>query len=112
MAMFHATMSKHSAMDGSRCVSSYFDATMSTTAHLDVIVSLSFALSYDENMKFRAFGGYDETISVKAVKETIFKLVDIVEIAIRNEMKVKRGAIMHDGWTKNGSHYSQPMRCL
>ena len=44
--------------------------------------------------------------SNKLVKEVLFNLVGIVEDKIKEEMKVAGyGSIMHDGWSKFGTHY-------
>ena len=44
--------------------------------------------------------------SNKLVKEVLFNLVGVVEDTIKEEMKLAGyGAIMHDGWSKFGTHY-------
>lgn len=44
-------------------------------------------------------------ISSKELRETIFKMVEIVESGICNYMKDIRGALMYDVWTNNDSRY-------
>lgn len=38
--------------------------------------------------------------------ESVFSLVILVEAKISAEMEKKKGAIMHDGWYDNGTHYN------
>lgn len=111
-ALYHAAISKNTVHDGSSSIPSNFDANLSSTArnkamynYMEVIISLSFPISYVKNPKFRGFSGCDVSISLKELRETICKLFEIIEVAIRNELKGTRGTIMHDAWTKNGSHY-------
>lgn len=63
-----------------------------------------FGLHYWQNAKVREFCGTEPLISLKALHQTIFKLVELVELAIRNEMKNTRGAVMSNAWTKIGSY--------
>lgn len=44
-------------------------------------------------------------ISVKDIRTTIFKVAELVEVAICQNVRGKRGEVMHDGWSHNGTHY-------
>ena len=47
-----------------------------------------------------------QPFGVKKVKEVIHHLVEIVQEKIAKELKeVKRFSILHDGWSKGGTHY-------
>jgi hypothetical protein len=44
--------------------------------------------------------------SRKILKEVLFKVVELVEESITEEVTTTQcGSIMHDGWTYNGTHY-------
>lgn len=83
---------------------SNFESAESVQSHgkamfrfINVISELSFPVSYVENESFLEYGDVDINISVRAVSETVFKLVELVEIGIRNDTKVSSGAVMLDG---------------
>ena len=38
-------------------------------------------------------------------KETLLKVVEIVEEKIREELRKSKSALMYDGWTRNSTHY-------
>ena len=73
--------------------------------YLDFIISLSLPISYVENGIFRSFSRAEENISVKSFRSTLFEVVKLVEISIRNEMNGTKGSVMHDSWTNNDSHF-------
>ena len=55
---------------------------------------------------YRCAFKHENVFSNKLVKEVLFNLVGIVEDKIKEEMKVAGyGSIMHDGWSKFGTHY-------
>ena len=55
---------------------------------------------------YRCTFKHKNVFSNKLVKEVLFNLVSIVEDKIKEEMKVAGyGSIMHDGWSKFGTHY-------
>lgn len=98
--------------NGNTAISKYFQSTLSATPReramflfINVVISLSLPINYVENPVFREFGSVGVSISVKALRETLFKMVELVEMAIRTEMKSTHGAVMHDGWSTNGTHY-------
>lgn len=98
--------------DGNTQMSKYFQSTLSATPReramfrfINVIIALSLPITYVENPVFREFASVGVNISMKALRETLFKMVELVEMAIRTDMKSTHGAVMHDGWSTNGSHY-------
>ena len=55
---------------------------------------------------YRCAFKHENVFSNKLVKEVLFNLVGVVEDTIKEEMKLAGyGAIMHDGWSKFGTHY-------
>jgi hypothetical protein len=55
---------------------------------------------------YQNFSKYDFTISVKTIKGTIFKAVELVEQLIGKEMAAAgQGLILHDGWSCGSVHY-------
>ena len=74
-------------------------------SYIKVITMLSLPVSQVEKASFREFSKHIEVLSIKSLKETIFSLLEIVEINIRIEMFDTRAALMHDGWTRNGPYY-------
>jgi len=73
--------------------------------YINIIVSLSLPISYIENPIFRSFSKHSVKFSLKTLRETIYKLVEIVETNISKELEDTRGAVMHDGWSTSGTHY-------
>ena len=73
-------------------------------SYLKLIV-LKLPLSIIEDSTLRDFSKYSERFSVKTLKETIFKLVQLVEETITNEMKTTKGSLMLDGWSECSIHY-------
>lgn len=62
---------------------------------LNFIIEFFVPVTYVENPKVREFCGLETNISTKALRSTIFKLIELVESAISNEMKDTSGSIMH-----------------
>ena len=49
---------------------------------------------------------HDHVFLHKLIQKVLFNLVGIVEDAIKEEMKIAGyGSIMHDSWSKFGTHY-------
>ena len=85
---------------------------ISLNDYLRLIVLKNLPVSIVEDPEFRSFHKYNETISKKALKEVVFKLVDIVDKKLGSEMKqAGRGSILHDGWTCAGVHYIGLFAC-
>lgn len=94
--------------DGAGSVTSYLATNLATTVReksmsqfLNEMFSLSLPISYIENPIFRNFSSTYSVVSIKTLRETIFKLVEIVENKIRREMNETRDTIKHDGRTRN-----------
>ena len=73
--------------------------------YINLIVTLSLPISFIENETVRSFCKSDVRLSYRVLRDTIYKLVEIVETYIKDEMKDTRGAVMHDSWTNNSTHY-------
>ena len=52
----------------------------------------------------RTFRKFDDSISRKTFNSTLLKVVEIMEREIKQEMAGTKGAILYDGWSKNGTH--------
>ena len=70
-----------------------------------LIVLKSEPLSVIEDPEYRAFAAYKEKFDRKYLKQVLFKLVELVEARISEEMKDQVGAILFDGWSRRGTHY-------
>ena len=80
--------------------------------YLRLIVLKSLPLSTVEDSEFRKFHRFNEKISRKVLKDTIFKLVDVVDKKLGEELKLAgKGSILHDGWTCAGVHYIALFAC-
>eukprot|EP00171_Calliarthron_tuberculosum_P002661 IDg2661t1 len=58
-----------------------------------------------QDSEFRSFSKFNVEISKATMVDVIFKLVEMVERYITEELSNTRGAIIYDGWTVNGMHY-------
>jgi hypothetical protein len=67
----------------------------------------SLPVSYVEDDLVREFSKFDKfPISRDTLTRTIIHLVELVENKIAEEMKdTPHGALLHDGWSCNGTHY-------
>jgi hypothetical protein len=71
-----------------------------------LVVELNLPLSTAEEPLMRSFSKHDVKIGTKTLRETIFKLVELVELRIKEELKsAPGGQIMYDGWTRNATHF-------
>jgi len=75
------------------------------TAYIRLITSLSLPITYVAQPEIHNFCKFDAHFRVLYFKEVIFKLTELVEKRITTLMSRTRGAILHDGWTHNGTHY-------
>ena len=73
--------------------------------YINLIVTQSLSISIVEQPEFRLISKHSVVLSRKKVRETILSLVQVVEETIINELKGTRGALMHDSWTYNRTHY-------
>lgn len=81
-------------------ISYYFESTVSATKRekamyrfINVITAMSLLDSYVEHDEFREFGSVDVKISIKTPRETVFRMVELVEVGVHNDMKRTRGAV-------------------
>ena len=73
---------------------------------IKLIVNKSLPVIYVEDEEVREFSRHEVPLSARYLNKVIFKLVELVEKAIGEEMKQSPiGAIMHDGWSKVSTHY-------
>ena len=81
---------------------------------LSLIVEKNCSLNIVEDDVYRGFSMYkDIPISIKTLRSTIYALVEMIEIEVAKEMKeAKQGCLMHDGWSKNGTHFVGMMACF
>ena len=93
-------------------IDSYLKASKATPREdavydwINVIVEKSMPLAYVEDDTMRSFSRHTVRLSKKYIKDVIYKLVELVEKAVGDEMKhAPIGAIMHDGWSKVSTHY-------
>ena len=77
-------------------------------AYLKLILLMSFPISHISSPIIRQFSEFEESFGVHYLKEIIFKLTELVETEIEDEMTKTKGVIIHDGWTNNGTHYLGP----
>ena len=73
--------------------------------YIKVVKILAFPVSFVLNVHFREISKPNEPLSIKSLNKTVFALHEIVETQIRKEMQGTHGALIHDGWTKNGTFY-------
>ena len=80
---------------------------------IELIVEESLPISITNKKSFRRFKKDRTNFSQEKVKETLYKLVELVESNICYQMKkARRGTILHDGWIKNGVHYVAIYACF
>ena len=71
-----------------------------------LIVQNSLPIAIVEDSSFRDFHGSDKKHSRDKIKKIMFKLCEYVEKLLAEEMaSAGRGTIMHDGWSKFGTHF-------
>eukprot|EP00171_Calliarthron_tuberculosum_P002904 IDg2904t1 len=112
-AAFRERQNAMCASTGETVISNYFPSTDTVNkreqakyAYLQLVVLRNEPLSIVEDRIYRDFSMYeDQRISRKTPREVMFSLFEIVENRISAEMRVTKGAILHDGWTDSGVHY-------
>ena len=73
---------------------------------IKMIVRKNLPLSVVDDNDYRVAFKHQHKFSSKLIRDVLFNLVPMVEEAITKEMKcAELGAIMHDGWSKFGTHY-------
>lgn len=108
--LYEKAVAEQARLGGS--VAGYFNANSATSRHkaiyayIKLIVMKSLPLAYVQDDFIRDFSKFPEHISKKTIREVIFVMVELVEKAIAEELsKTSCGAIMHDGWSRGGTHY-------
>lgn len=89
----------------SRIIMKLTNLEKSMYAYMRLIVFKSAPLRYIADPEIREFSKHEDVFSITHFKETLFKLLEIVEESIRGELKGIMGALMQDGWTNNATHY-------
>lgn len=74
-------------------------------SNLRVIVMKSFPISLIEDKEFPQFSGSHVHIFESKFRNVIFKLVELVEQRIYEELISTKGSVLYDGWTFNESHF-------
>lgn len=73
--------------------------------YLKLVTAMSYPVSHVESPVLRGFSKYDDGFALSYFKETMFKLTELVEKRVGEEMVQYKGAVIHDGWTSNSTHY-------
>lgn len=74
-------------------------------AYMQLVVMRNAPISCVEDPLYRNFSMYDHKFSREYFTSVLYALVRIIEDEISEEMKLTRGAILHDGGTFSGMHY-------
>eukprot|EP00171_Calliarthron_tuberculosum_P000144 IDg144t1 len=74
-------------------------------AYLKIIIMRCLPVNNVWDPEFRDFSKCHSHFGVHFFKEILFKLTELVEQEIARDMQGTKGAIVHDGWTKNSMHY-------
>ena len=69
------------------------------------IVLCSRTVNEVEDLEFPRINRFSVSISVKTLTEVMFKLVELVESKIADEMAGSKGALLFDGWSSGRVHY-------
>ena len=72
---------------------------------LRLIVLESAPFEIVESVEYRRAFEHPAVTTAETVKETMLKLVELVEQRVRNDICGKKGALLFDGWSKRGVHY-------
>lgn len=74
--------------------------------YIRFIVENNQPLTIVEQPSFRKLSKYDYVVSAKGIRNLMYKLVEVIERSIAEEMKKCTGALMYDGWTdRSGTHF-------
>lgn len=71
---------------------------------LRLVITLSLPVSNVSYPSTRAFAKFDEFFSLAYFKDMLFKLIELAEKRIGNNLCQNRGAIVHDVWICNETH--------
>ncbi len=86
-------------------LSSLTDREKAMYGYLRLIVFKNLPIEYVTDKDVRSFSKYSAQFCLSTFKETLFKLVKIVEKKIELELNQVKGSITYDGWTHSNSHY-------
>ena len=79
---------------------------------IELIVLKSLPINIVEDPTYRRFHDSDKRHGSVKIKQVMFKLCEYIEKIIGGEMKsAGRGTIMHDGWSKFGTHFLALLAC-
>eukprot|EP00171_Calliarthron_tuberculosum_P022214 IDg22214t1 len=78
---------------------------MAMHAYLRLIVLKSMPLSYVADPIVRSFCKFNFRFGLPYTKLVIAEMTKLVEARIAQTMKGTKGAIIHDGWSSNGTHF-------
>lgn len=70
-----------------------------------LIVMSRYPLSCVKDPELRAISRFACVVDTKTIRSVIVALVMLVEDRIKATLRGKKGALLFDGWTENGSHY-------
>ena len=70
-----------------------------------MVVLKNLPLYFITDNDVRQFCKYDTKISPQILIDTIFKVMELVEEKIQEEISGTKGSILFDGWTCNDIHY-------
>ncbi len=79
--------------------------------YLQLVIVRNIPMYSVEDELFREFDKYQERFGRQYFQDVVHSLVVVVKSKIKNEMKMTRGAILHDGWTNSGTHYLGLFAC-
>ena len=103
-----------------KCLNPFFRPVLSVTDKeqclldwIELVIDETLPASVIKKESFRAFKGEPNVnITQETFKEVLYTMTEIIEQRISKEMKTAgRGSILHDGWSKNGTHYVGLFAC-
>ena len=107
--------SKADALESGRKMQAYFpllrqdvvpEESRDIMNWIQLIVLKSLPVNIVVDPHFRSFHASDKRHSKEKIKQIMFKLCEYVEKMLAEEMESSgRGTIMHDGWSKFGTHF-------
>ena len=93
-------------------ITKHFVSTMTTTdrekcmfGYIRLIVLQSLPIWLVEKKEFRDMSKFDVVFSRKKITKVLLSLLEVVGWRISKELSVTKGALMHDIWSRNITHY-------
>ena len=74
-------------------------------AYLQLIIGNNFPFSHVQNETLWDFSKFDVIFGRDDFRTVTFQLFELVENAIKNEVRATKGSIMFDSWTDSDTHY-------